>query len=67
MSYKDETIWDKIWNFRYSLILIPLFILGYLIGDKIAESQDSWSILPAIGPIISMVAWGVIYKYKLLK
>lgn len=67
MSYKDETFLDKVWGFRYSLVFILLFVIGYKLGDLIAPHYDSWSIMPAIGPIVSIVLWFLIYRFKLLK
>ena len=67
MSYSDETFWDKLWNLRYSLVFILLFVVGYKIGDLIAPHYDSWSIMPAIGYVVSIVLWFLIYRFKLLK
>lgn len=67
MSYKDETFLDKVWGFRYSLIFILLFVIGYKLGDLIKPHVDSWSLAPALGPIAAMLLWGAIYKFKLLK
>ena len=65
MSYKDETILDKIWNIRYSLIWVVWFLIGWFLAETTNKHFEND--YAAAVPILLVMAAGLLFqKYKLL-
>ena len=66
MSYKDETILDKLWNLRYALIWILWAFIAAVLALAVAALVSPYSLLPAIPVLLVMYGGYLVHKHKIL-